>query len=215
MEKYEVIRRIQEDKIICVVRADSFEMGKETVKAVIKGGIKIIEVTFTVDGATKLIEELSKEYKDTDVIIGAGTVLDAQTARMAILAGAKFIVSPMQSDETMRMCNRYGIPVIPGVMTVKEAVSGLEMGADILKIFPGNAYDESIIGAFKGPLPNARFMPTGGVDVDNVCTWLRAGAVAVGTGSSLTKGAKTNDYNAVTKKALEFVAEVKKVRETD
>lgn len=208
MERSDVIRKIRHEKLVAVVRAESRQQGMDIVEAVTKGGIKLIEVTMTVPGAIDIIKELSEKYKGTDVVIGAGTVLDSQTARMVILAGAEFVVSPMLSEETMKLCNRYKVAVIPGVMTVKEAVEALELGADILKIFPGNAYSPSIIGAFRGPLPQASFMPTGGVDVDNVCEWLEAGAVAVGTGSSLTKGAKSGDYKAVEEKAKEFVKEV-------
>ena len=208
MERAEVIRRIKAERLVAVIRAESMEQGLRIVEAVTRGGIKLIEVTMTVPGAIDIIKELSGKYKGTDVVIGAGTVLDSQTARMVILAGAQFVVSPMLSEETMKLCNRYKVAVIPGVMTVKEAVSALELGADILKIFPGNAYSPSIISAFRGPLPQADFMPTGGVDTDNVREWLRAGAVAVGTGSSLTKGAKNKDYKSVEEKAREFVKEV-------
>ena len=203
-------KKIKMEKLVAVVRAESKEQGLDIADAVTKGGIKLIEVTMTVPGALDIIRELSEKYKDTDVVIGAGTVLDSQTARMVILAGGEFVVSPMLSEETIRLCNRYKIAVIPGIMTVKEAVEALELGADILKIFPGNAYSPSIISAFTGPLPQASFMPTGGVDTDNVCEWLKAGAVAVGTGSSLTRGAKNGDYKLVEDKAREFVREVNK-----
>lgn len=210
MERTEVISRIKSEKLVAVVRAESAEQGIKIVDAVTDGGIKLIEVTMTVPGAADIIKELSEKYRDTDTVIGAGTVLDPETARLVILAGARFVVSPMLSIETMKLCNRYKIAVIPGVMTVKEAVEALEMGADILKIFPANAYAPDIIGAFRGPLPQASYMPTGGVDTDNVCEWLRAGAAAVGTGSSLTRGAGMGDYDAVRKKAQEFVEQVKR-----
>lgn len=210
MDRADVIRKIKSEKLVAVVRAESMEQGLDIADAVTKGGIKLIEVTMTVPGALDIIKELSEKYKGTDVVIGAGTVLDSQTARMVILAGAEFVVSPMLSEETIKLCNRYKVAVIPGIMTVKEAVEALELGAEILKVFPGNAYSPSIIGAFSGPLPQASFMPTGGVDTDNVCEWLRAGAVAVGTGSSLTKGAKNGDYKLVEEKAREFVREVNK-----
>ena len=208
MERIDVIRKIKNEKLVAVVRAESKEQGLDIAEAVTRGGIKLIEVTMTVPGAIDIIKELNEKYKGTDVVIGAGTVLDSQTARMVILAGAEFVVSPMFSEETMKLCNRYKVAVIPGIMTVKEAVEALELGADILKIFPGNAYSPSIIGAFRGPLPQASFMPTGGVDTDNIREWLKAGAVAVGTGSSLTKGAKNKDYKSVEEKAREFVKEV-------
>lgn len=210
MDRADVIRKIKREKLVAVVRAESRTQGLDIADAVTKGGIKLIEVTMTVPGALDIIKELSEKYKGTDVVIGGGTVLDSQTARMVILAGAEFVVSPMLSEETIKLCNRYKVAVIPGIMTVKEAVEALELGVEILKVFPGNAYSPSIIGAFRGPLPQASFMPTGGVDTDNVCEWLRAGAVAVGTGSSLTKGAKNGDYKLVEEKAREFVREVNK-----
>ncbi|MGE5583669.1 MAG: bifunctional 2-keto-4-hydroxyglutarate aldolase/2-keto-3-deoxy-6-phosphogluconate aldolase, partial [Bacillota bacterium] len=111
-----------------------------------------------------------------------------------------------------KLCNRYRIPVMPGIMTVKEALEALEYGAEILKLFPGSAFGPSIISAFKGPLPQGNFMPTGGVSLDNIKDWIKAGAVAVGTGSDLTKGAKTGDFNLVTETARKFIDEVKKAR---
>lgn len=209
MGKYEVIEKIKETKLVAVIRAESKEQGVEIIEAVAKGGIKSIEITMTVPGAAEIIKELSQKYKESDLIIGAGTVLDPETARICILAGARYIVSPSLNVDTMLLCNRYGIPVIPGIMTVTEAVKALEYGAQIIKIFPGNAYGPSIIGAFKGPLPQGEFMPTGGVSIANASEWIKAGAVAVGTGSELTKGAKAGNYDLVEKVAADFVAAVK------
>ena len=213
MKRLETIRKIAECGVVAVIRAESKEQGIKIIDAVKKGGIKALEITMTVPGAVDLIKELSEIYKDEDVIIGAGTVLDPETARACILAGAKYIVSPSLNPETVKLCNRYRVPVMPGVMTVKEAIEALELGAEIIKIFPGNAYGPSIISSFKGPLPQANFMPTGGVSLDNIKDWIKAGAVAVGTGGDLTKGAKTGDYALVTETAAKFVAEVKKARE--
>lgn len=209
MDRAQVISKIKEEKLVAVVRAETSEQGLKIIEAVTAGGIKIIEITMTVPGALDIIKELKEKYRDTEVVIGAGTVLDSETARMVILAGADFVVSPMLNIDMVKICNRYCVAVIPGVMTVKESVEALELGVEILKIFPGNAYSPDIIGAFRGPLPQAKYMPTGGVDVSNAKEWIDSGAVAVGTGSSLTKGAKTGDYNAVTKKAQEFVAAIK------
>ena len=210
MDKLETISKLKKEKIVAVVRAESKEQGKKIIDSIVKGGINFIEITMTVPGAVDIIKELSEIYKsNSEIIIGAGTVLDPETARMVILAGAKFVVSPSLNVETIKMCNRYRIPVIPGIMTVKEAVEALEMGVDILKVFPGNAFGPSIIKAFKGPLPQANFMPTGGVGIDNVDKWLEAGAVALGTGSNLTAGAKTGDYELITKTAKEFVDAVR------
>ncbi|MDT8717401.1 bifunctional 4-hydroxy-2-oxoglutarate aldolase/2-dehydro-3-deoxy-phosphogluconate aldolase [Clostridium sp. 19966] len=212
MKRIETIQKIVEAGVVAVIRGESKEQAIKIIDAVKKGGIKVLEITMTVPGAVDIIKELSEIYKDEDVIIGAGTVLDSETARACILAGSKFIVSPYFDVETVKLCNRYRVPVMPGIMTVKEAVEALEYGAEVLKVFPGNAYGPSIISSFKGPLPQANFMPTGGVNLDNVKDWIKSGAVAVGTGGDLTKGAKTGDYELVTKTAAQFVEAVNRAR---
>lgn len=212
MKRIEIIRKIIDCGVVAVIRAESKEQGVRIVEAVKNGGIKALEVTMTVPGAVDIIKELSEVYKNDDVIIGAGTVLDPETARACILAGAKYIVSPSLNIDTVKLCNRYRIAVMPGAMTVKEAIEAMEYGAEIIKIFPGNAFGPSIISAFKGPIPQGNFMPTGGVTLDNVKDWIKAGAVAVGTGGDLTKGAKTGDYTLVEEMARRFVGEVKKAR---
>lgn len=213
MDKNMLLSKMKEEGLVAVVRAENKEKGEKIIDAIVKGGIKFIEITMTVPGAVDIIKELSDKYKDnTEIIIGAGTVLDAETARMVILAGAQFVVSPCLNVDMVKLCNRYRIPVMPGIMTVKEAVEALELGVDVLKVFPGNAFGPSIISSFRGPLPQAQFMPTGGVSVDNVDKWFKAGAIAVGTGSNLTAGAKTGDYDLVTKAAEEFVLAVKNAR---
>ena len=214
MDKLDVIRKLKEEGIVAVVRAESKEQGEKLIDAIVKGGINFIEITMTVPGAVDIIKEICEKYKENpNIVIGAGTVLDSETARMVILAGAKYVVSPSFDLDTVRLCNRYRIPVMPGIMTVREAVMALEAGVDILKVFPGNAFGPSIISSLKGPLPQAQFMPTGGVDIDNIDKWIKAGAVAVGTGGSLTAGAKKGDYDLVTSTAKAFVDAVKKARE--
>ena len=210
--RMETIQKIIDCGVVAVIRAESKEQGIKIIEAVKKGGIKALEITMTVPGAVDIIKELCEKYKNEDVIIGAGTVLDPETARACILAGARYIVSPSLNVETVKLCNRYRVPVMPGVMTVKETVEALELGAEIIKVFPGNAFGPSIISAFKGPLPQGNFMPTGGVNLENVKDWIKAGAVAVGTGGDLTKGAKTGDYALITETAAKFVEEVKKAR---
>ncbi len=212
MKRIETIRRISELGIVAVVRTETKEKGIKIVDAIKKGGIKAIEVAMTVPGALDIIKEIAETYKNEDVIIGAGTVLDPETARACILAGAQYIISPNLNIETLKLCNRYRVPSMPGVMTVNEALEAMEYGTEILKLFPGNAFGPSIIKAFKGPLPYANFMPTGGVDISNVKDWFEAGAVAVATGSNLTKGAKTGDYESITKTAEKFVEEVAKYK---
>ena len=138
--------------------------------------------------------------------------MDAATARIAMLSGAQYIVSPYLDLETLKMCNRYRVPMMPGVMSVREAVTAMENGADILKVFPGDLFGPKIIKDILGPIPYAKMMPTGGVNADNVGEWIKAGAVAVGAGSSLTAGAKTGDYKLITETAKKFVANIKAAR---
>lgn len=212
MRRMETIRAIVDSGVVAVIRAESKEEGMKVIEAIKKGGIKALEITMTVPGAIDIIKELVELYKDEDVIIGAGTVLDPETARACILAGARYIVSSSLNLDTVKLCNRYRVPIMPGIMTPAEAITALEAGVEVLKVFPGNAFGPSIIKAFKGPMPQGNYMPTGGVNLDNVHEWIEAGAVAVGTGSVLTKGAKTGDYDHVTETAKKFVEAVKTAR---
>ena len=205
MRREEVLRKIKEAGVVAVVRGDSKDQGLKIVEAAIKGGIKVMELTMTVPNPVEFLREVAEKYRDTDIIVGAGTVLDAETARACILAGAEFIVSPSLDIDTLKLCNRYKVCVMPGVMTVKDAITAMEYGVDVVKIFPANLYGPSVIKSFKGPLPQGDFMPTGGVTVENLHEWFEAGAVVVGTGGSLTKGAKTGDYDAVEKEAKRFI----------
>jgi 2-dehydro-3-deoxyphosphogluconate aldolase/(4S)-4-hydroxy-2-oxoglutarate aldolase len=199
---------------VAVLRADSPEEVAEMGRRAIKGGIKAIEITMTVPFALQAIEQLSKEYSssvspdaDNFAIIGVGTVLDPETARAAILAGAEYVVSPALNPDTIKLCNRYAVPILPGTMTIHEIQSALELGVDIVKLFPGNLYSPSVIPSIKGPLPQANVMPTGGVSLDNLKDWIKAGAVAVGIGSDLTKDAvKTGDFSLIEQKAAAYIA---------
>ena len=215
MRKEQVITRMKEDCLVAVVRAKNKEQGEKVIDAIIAGGINFIEITMTMDegNPVEFIQFMSEKYRSNEkVVIGAGTVLDPETARAVILAGANYVVSPGLNVDTIKLCNRYRIPMLPGVMSPTEAITALESGCDIIKVFPGNVVGPGAISSFKGPLPQGDFMPSGGVDVDNVDKWLKAGACAVGTGSSLTKGAATGDFAAVTEKAMEFVEAVAAAR---
>lgn len=206
MEKEEIIFKLKKEKIVAIVRAESENQIEKIVESVIKGGINFIEITMTIPRAIDVIKELCEKYEsNTDVVIGSGTVLDSETARMAILAGAKYIVSPSLNSDTVKLCNRYRVPIIPGIMTVREAVEALEMGVDILKIFPRNIFEPSIIKAFKGPLPQANFIPTGGISLESAREWIKNGAIAIGTGNNLIEGAKRGDYESITKTASDFI----------
>jgi len=215
MKKEQVLAKMKEDCLVAVVRAKDLEQGEKVVDAIIAGGINFIEITMTMDegNPVEFIAKMAEKYRDNkDVVIGAGTVLDPETARAVILAGANYVVSPGLNADTIRMCNRYRVPMLPGVMTPTEAITALECGCDVIKIFPGNIMGPAAISSFKGPLPQGEFMPSGGVDVDNVDKWIKAGAYAVGTGRRPTKGAKTGDFAAVTAKAQEFVKAVAAAR---
>ena len=145
-------------------------------------------------------------------MVGAGTVLDSETARIAVLAGARFVVGPSLNRGVARLSNRYGVPYIPGAGTAGEVVKAMEAGADIVKVFPGETLGPSFVKAILGPLPHASLMPTGGVSVDNVSDWIAAGAVAVGAGGALTSGAATGDFEAVTKLAEKFLHQISEAR---
>ena len=212
MDKENILMRIQDCGIVAVVRAENADKAERIVDACMEGGVAAIELTFSVTHADRVIETLSYKYDPKDIILGAGTVMDAATARIAMLSGAQYIVSPYLDLETLRMCNRYRVPMMPGVMSVREAVTAMENGADILKVFPGDLFGPKIIKDILGPIPYAKMMPTGGVDADNVGEWIKAGAVAVGAGSSLTAGAKTGDYKLITETAKKFKANIKAAR---
>lgn len=211
MEKYRIYEAIEKQGIVAVIRGESLEKAVKTVEACYNGGIKIIEVTFTVPKADELIRILTDKYQGSDMVIGAGTVLDPETARIAMLAGAKFIVSPSLNIDTVKMCNRYGVPVMTGVMTPTEAQTAMEYGVDILKMFPGDIAKPAGLKALKGPFPHANIMPTGGVSSENVEEWFKAGAFAVGAGSFLTKDAKSGDYQKVSEVCKAFVEKVQSI----
>lgn len=212
LNKNEVLSRIMQSGLVAVVRADSAEQADKITDACIAGGVAAIEITFTVPGAVDVIKALAAKYTKGEILIGAGTVLDSETARTAILAGAQYIVSPYLNIEMVKLCNRYKIACLPGAMTIKETVEAMEAGADIVKIFPGELFGPAIIKAIKGPLPHAQLMPTGGVSLENVDQWIKAGSIAVGVGGSLTAGAKKGDYESITNIAKQFIAKIKEAR---
>jgi 2-dehydro-3-deoxyphosphogluconate aldolase/(4S)-4-hydroxy-2-oxoglutarate aldolase len=213
MRKQEILNKLTASGVVAVVRASSTDSAVKICEACIKGGINAIEVTFTVDYAHDVIKGLKQQMKDPNLLIGAGTVLDSQTARVAILNGADFIVSPAFDSETSKLCNRYQIPYLPGCATITEIIHAMEEGCDIVKLFPGSLGGPSYLKAIKGPLPYANIMPTGGVSLENAPEWIKAGCVALGVGGELTAPAKTGDYEKVTQNAKAFVEVVKKARE--
>ncbi|PZE20852.1 bifunctional 2-keto-4-hydroxyglutarate aldolase/2-keto-3-deoxy-6-phosphogluconate aldolase [Paenibacillus xerothermodurans] len=220
MKKIRLLQRISEAGVVAVLRGSTPEEVVEMAEQAISGGIKVIEVTMTVPFALQAIETLAKKYsssaQDADkyAVIGVGTALDPETARAAILSGAEFVVGPALNPATVTLCHRYSVPVMPGVMTIAEIQQALELGVDIVKLFPGNLYSPATIKAIKGPLPQANIMPTGGVSLSNLAEWVKAGAVAVGIGSDLTAEAvKTRDYTQVAVKAAQYIAAYKAAKQ--
>jgi 2-dehydro-3-deoxyphosphogluconate aldolase/(4S)-4-hydroxy-2-oxoglutarate aldolase len=212
VDKEQVIGKILKQGLVAVVRTENAEKAKRIAEACLLGGVAALEITFTVPGAHKAIEDLAKEYSKGEILLGAGTVLDPETARIAILSGAQYVISPYFDEATTKLCNRYRVACMPGVMTPAEAVRAMEAGADILKVFPANLFGPAIIKSLLGPLPHAKLMPTGGVAPDNAGEWIKAGAVALGAGSELTKGAKTDDYNQITETAKQYVRAIEAAR---
>jgi 2-dehydro-3-deoxyphosphogluconate aldolase/(4S)-4-hydroxy-2-oxoglutarate aldolase len=212
MHKWEALSKITKAGLVAVVRATSAEMADGIARACMEGGVAAIEITFTVPGAHEVIAGLTKRFSNEGLLIGAGTVLDEETARIAILAGAQFIVSPALNARAAKLCRRYQVPYMPGAATAAEVLHALEEGADIVKVFPGEILGPAFVKAILGPLPHAPLMPTGGVSVDNAADWIRAGCVALGAGSNLTEGAKTGDYRRITETARQFLAKINEAR---
>jgi 2-dehydro-3-deoxyphosphogluconate aldolase / (4S)-4-hydroxy-2-oxoglutarate aldolase len=204
--------KIVDSGLVAVVRAESPEQASRIADACAQAGVAAIEITFTVPDPASVIAELTRRYPKGEMLIGAGTVLDPETAAAAVAAGAQFVVAPCLNLEVARFCNRRQIPYMPGAGTVKEIVEAMECGAEIIKVFPGETLGPQFVKAVRGPLPHALLMPTGGVTLENVQDWLRAGCVAVGVGSSLCAGAKSGDYQAITDLARQFIAKIRNAR---
>jgi len=209
--KIEVLETIIAAGLVAVIRAKNPEQALHIAEACTDGGVAALEITFTVPGASRVIEHLATN-STSGILLGAGTVLDPETARVAILAGAQFVVSPALNPETARLCNRYQVPYMPGAGTVGEVIAAMEWGADIVKVFPGEILGPEFVKAVKGPLPQANLMPTGGVNLENVGEWIHAGAVALGVGGNLTAGARSGDFASITRIARQFVDKIKEVR---
>ena len=209
--KIEVLRKITASGLVAVIRAENPDQAARIAEACGLGEVAALEITFTVPGASGVIEHLAKRFAD-EILLGAGTVLDPETARIALLAGAQFVVSPAVNPDTARLCNRYQVPYMPGAGTIGEVIAAMECGADIVKVFPGEILGPAFVKAVKGPLPQAQLMPTGGVTLQNVSEWIKAGAVAVGVGGNLTAGANSGDFASITQLAQQFVKQIKEAR---
>ena len=216
MKKSEVISRIIESGVIPVVRADSAAIAMRAIEAIKQGGISVLEITMTVPGAIRVIEEVAARFEG-DAIVGAGTVLDAETARACMLAGAQFIVSPAFDPDTIECCRRYSIAVMPGALTPTEVVTAWKAGADFVKVFPANALGgASYIKSLKAPLPGIELVPTGGVSLKTAADFIKAGAAALGVGSDLvdTKALAEGNDKLITDRARQFIDIVREARNT-
>lgn len=202
--KHSIVSRLIESKVVAVIRGNDAEEAIQISKGAYEGGINAIELTYT----TPNIKDAFKELGKMDALIGAGTVLDSETARSAILEGAKFIVSPSFDEAVAVLCNRYSVPYLPGCMTIGEMVRALEAGCDVLKLFPANHFSPSFIQSVKGPIPNAQIMPTGGINLKNINDWFQAGAQAVGIGSDLNKAYQLGGYESVVQLSREYINKV-------
>jgi 2-dehydro-3-deoxyphosphogluconate aldolase/(4S)-4-hydroxy-2-oxoglutarate aldolase len=213
-DKAEVSSRLTSIGIIPVVRAESTDMARRAVAAILKGGISVLEITMTVPGAVDVIKGLTEEI-DPEVIIGAGTVMDAQTAQTCVEAGAQFIVSPALSLETIAFCRQQGVLVMPGALTPTEVVTAWSAGADFVKVFPAGAVGgASYLKALKAPLPQIKLVPTGGVSLQTAAAFIKAGAEALGVGGDLVdiKALREGRDELVTDRARLFVDIVKQAR---
>jgi 2-dehydro-3-deoxyphosphogluconate aldolase/(4S)-4-hydroxy-2-oxoglutarate aldolase len=212
--KEKVLARIRALGLVPVVRAQSAEEASQAIDAIRAGGIDVLEVTMTVPDAVPLIAQVARRF-GADAVIGAGTVLDAETARACILAGAQFVVTPTLKAETIACCRRYGVPVLPGALTPTEVLTAWEMGADMVKVFPCSALGgASYIKALKAPLPQVELVPTGGVNLETAAEFIKAGASALGLGSDLVdlKALREGNAAAVTERARKLVAIVQAAR---
>lgn len=214
MHKSSVIQLIRDTCVIPVVRATSAEEAMRAIDAIRKGGVSVLEITMTVPGAIKVIEQIS-ERLGSEAVVGAGTVLDAETARACMLAGAHFIVSPSLDLETIASCRRYGVAVMPGALTPTEVVQAWTAGADFVKVFPAGALGgASYIKSIKAPLPHIELVPTGGVSLKTAADFIKAGASALGVGADLVdlKAIREGNENLVTERARQYVQIVREAR---
>lgn len=213
MSKEVNLKRILDSGVVAIVRLDSAGQLGQVARAIKAGGVDVIEFTMTTPGALDIIAASTQEFGD-EVLLGAGTVLDAETARAAILAGARFIVSPTLNPATVELCHRYSVIAVPGTFTPTEILTAWEWGADLVKVFPASVGGPGYIKAVLAPLPQVRLVPTGGVDQQNAADYIQAGAAAVAVGGRLVdkKLVAAGDFNALTETARELVAAVRRAR---
>lgn len=209
MYKNNILNRMEKTAIMAIVRVETLERAYEIADGCLAGGIDVLEISYTLPNAGEIIKGLNKKY-GTRLLVGAGTVLDTETARLAILAGAKFIIAPNYKEDVCRICNRYQVPYAPGCTTISEMVDAMESGASMIKAFPISNYYGSQLGAvLKTPIPYMPIMASGGVSADNIIEWFENGIDCVGIGGLLTKGTSTQ----IEQNARELVEKLRKYRD--
>ena len=209
----ELVAEVEKLGVVAIIRMPDPAAVRAVVDALAEGGVRALEVTMTVPRAIELIAEIAPTLP-SDFLFGAGTLLDAETVRRAVGAGAQFIVSPVFRREVVEAAHSEGVPVMPGCLSPTEILDAWDMGADIIKVFPATSVGPGYIKDVRGPLPHVKLMPTGGVSIDNVGEWLRAGAVAVGVGSAVvdTKAIAAKQFNVIADNARRMVANVAAAR---
>ena len=209
-----ITHAIEQCGVVAVIRLREADRLRAVVDALAEGGVRALEVTMTVPRAIEMIGQLAPTLPK-EFVLGAGTILDAETARLAILAGAQFIVGPVFRPEVIALSHRYDVPAMPGCFTPTEILAAWEAGADVIKVFPATAVGPGYFKDVRGPLPQVKLMPTGGVSLDNAGDWIRAGAVAVGVGTALldAKAIAAGEYGVITANAKRIVANVRAARE--
>ncbi len=213
MRKEEIVAKLREIGLVPVLRAESEEQALGIASAIAAGGVTVLEITMTVPGAIRVMSRLTKERPD--ILIGAGTVLDAETARMCMLEGAQFVVSPALNLKTIEMCHRYSIPVLPGALTPTEVVTAWQAGADVIKVFPASALGGAkYLKSLKAPLPQVEMIPTGGVSLATAKEFLEAGSFALGVGADLvdTKAMSEGKPEKITESAKKYLEIVREFR---
>jgi len=212
----ETLSRLADTGVVAVLRGVEADQLIEITDALREGGVTAVEITADTPNVAEKLGDVTGAFDD-EVVVGTGTVLDSETARTTLMAGAEFVVSPSLHEDVIETCNRYGAVGAPGVMTPTEAIRGYEAGADFVKVFPAKTVGPAHLGAMKGPLGQIPMMPTGGVGPDNAADYIDAGAFAVGAGGALVDydAAERGDYEAITETAREFVRVVEEARDED
>jgi 2-dehydro-3-deoxyphosphogluconate aldolase/(4S)-4-hydroxy-2-oxoglutarate aldolase len=213
MRKEQIVEKLREIGLVPVLRAESEEQALGIASAIAAGGVTVLEITMTVPGAIRVMSRLTKDRPD--ILVGAGTVLDAETARMCMLEGAQFVVSPALNLKTIEMCHRYSIPVLPGALTPTEVVTAWQAGADVIKVFPASALGGAkYLKSLKAPLPQVEMIPTGGVSLATAKEFLEAGSFALGVGADLvdTKAMAEGKPEKITESAKKYLEIVREFR---